>query len=149
MPLSRCRGFLPGLILPRDALVRDFRPLDRYLNDHLVRLRREITRDRSSKDSSGTILAPDLCSFLHANDCELTFAIVTLLRAPTTLRPYDSRDALKSIDCHSLRRERNAFKGSELKVKAHFGIFYSANRFFAKFLYKSSRFDIARKCISM
>lgn len=133
MPLSRCRGFLPGLILPRDALVRDFRPLDRYLNDHLVRLRREITRDRSSKDSSGTILAPDPCSFLHANDCELTFAIVTFLRAPT-LRSCDSRDALKSIDCHSLRRERSAFQGSELKVKAHFGIFYLANCFFAKFL---------------
>lgn len=138
MPLSRCRGFLPGLILPRDALVRDFRPLDRYLNDHLVRLRREITRDRSSKDSSGTSLAPDLCSFLHANDCELTFAIVTLLRAPTTLRPCDSRDALKSIDYHSLRRERNAFKGSELKVKALWDLLFGESFFREVFVQKSS-----------
>lgn len=114
MPL--CLPPLSGVFAGVDPFPRrsrpraQFRPLDRYLNDHLlVRLRGEITRDRSSKDSPGTIvwiLRPaDPCSFLHANDCELTLAIVTLLRTPTTLRPRDSRDALKSIDCHSLRHE--------------------------------------------
>lgn len=120
--LPHCRPFLPESISPRVALVleqRQFRPFDRYLNDHLlVRPREDNQQDRSCKNPARTIVWI-LCSgwslllSLRANDCELTLAFVT--RSDDALRSGDFRGALKSVDRHSPRNGRNVSRLRELK----------------------------------